>query len=79
MMDTLFYDGNMIYQSGIGYGVFIAVHHAHIPKNLKLLVLWAMTVELTLPGPPMVCTSRAFHVTTNHLFTAFEGTTVPSC
>ena len=48
----------------MGYGVFIAVCHAQHPPELEASdALGHNCLELTLPGPPMVCTSRTFHVT----------------
>ena len=47
----------------MGYGAFIAIHHVQHPAELEGSgALGSNWLELTLPGPLTVCTSRAFHV-----------------
>lgn len=44
--------------------MFIVVHHAQYPPEHEASdALGHDWLELTLPGPPMICTSRACHVT----------------
>lgn len=58
----------MIHQwMGVENGVFIAVCHAQHPPGLDASdALGYNCLELTLTGPPMLGTSRGFHVT--HIF-----------
>ena len=66
----LFYDGHCILwwehdvpKGWVGYGAFIAIHHVQHPAELEGSgALGSNWLELTLPGPLTVCTSRAFHV-----------------
>lgn len=72
-MYPLFYDGNMMYQS-MRWDVecLLLFIMFNIPYNLEgsgaLGYDW---LELTLLGPPVVCISRAFHVTHTLYFYGF--------